>query len=28
MVTVFGILKLTEDSFFDECRRLDPAGAV
>ncbi|EPQ4570939.1 hypothetical protein MA376_005324, partial [Klebsiella pneumoniae] len=28
MVTVFGILNLTEDSFFDESRRLDPAGAV
>lgn len=27
-VTVFGILNLTEDSFFDESRRLDPAGAV
>ncbi|EBA0949327.1 sulfonamide-resistant dihydropteroate synthase Sul1, partial [Salmonella enterica] len=27
MVTVFGILNLTEDSFFDESRRLDPAGA-
>ncbi len=26
MVTVFGILNLTEDSFFDESRRLDPAG--
>ncbi|MBW6141357.1 sulfonamide-resistant dihydropteroate synthase Sul1, partial [Pseudomonas aeruginosa] len=25
-VTVFGILNLTEDSFFDESRRLDPAG--
>ncbi|GHL00483.1 hypothetical protein ECZU23_51990 [Escherichia coli] len=24
MVTVFGILNLTEDSFFDESRRLDP----
>ncbi len=23
MVTVFGILNLTEDSFFDESRRLD-----
>ena len=28
MVTVFGILNLTEDSFFDEARRLTPAGAV
>lgn len=28
MVTVFGILNLTEDSFFDESRRLNPAGAV
>ncbi len=28
MVTVFGILNLTEASFFDESRRLDPAGAV
>ncbi len=28
MVTVFGILNLTEDSFFDESRRLDPAGAA
>ncbi|SYB56226.1 truncated dihydropteroate synthetase [Klebsiella pneumoniae] len=27
-MTVFGILNLTEDSFFDESRRLDPAGAV
>ncbi|MBM4549424.1 dihydropteroate synthase [Rhodococcus hoagii] len=26
MVTVFGILNLTEDSFFDESRRLDPAA--
>ncbi|MDL3153409.1 dihydropteroate synthase, partial [Salmonella enterica] len=25
---MFGILNLTEDSFFDESRRLDPAGAV
>ncbi|UMX56022.1 dihydropteroate synthase [Escherichia coli] len=24
MVTVFGILNLTEDSFFDESRRLEP----
>ncbi|MFH4176229.1 sulfonamide-resistant dihydropteroate synthase Sul1, partial [Acinetobacter baumannii] len=28
MVPVFGILNLTEDSFFVESRRLDPAGAV
>ena len=28
MVTVFGILNLTEDSFFDESRRLHRAGAV
>ncbi|RYA68224.1 sulfonamide-resistant dihydropteroate synthase Sul1, partial [Enterobacter cloacae complex sp. 4DZ3-17B2] len=26
MVTVFGILKRTEDSCSDESRRLDPAG--
>ncbi len=28
MVTVFGILNLTECFFFDESRRLDPICAV